>query len=337
MLRLGCVALSVGLLTAAGCGTGSNSSSTPKSATGVSKTVDAEGHRAVVKESAIALFEEASKQAKTNPQAAIDTFKRAAKEENNFAEAWYNIGLLEQKRGNNKEAQEAYEKAIDMRPDMASSYVNMAKMLIDEGKMDEAEKLLLKVVDDQNGIAPFNVEGNLNLGMLYRRKGEAILEEERGGVEPKFSMDGAENKGEIKNKAAYDMFAKSVVYVRRALAGDSNNIYCYENLSAIYYLMNSLDVARLVCEQALIKYDEYNEALKKQLTSLMEQTLKKCAERDGHEAALSFCSEKHEYWKEVNRHDLCIDKDGNRYLLTTVFLIVENEASIDGIACIRLV
>lgn len=266
MLRLGCVAMALGLLTAAGCGTGSDGSkNAPKSATGVSKTVDAEGNRAVVKESAIAVFEEATKLAKSNPQAAIDAFKRAAKEEDNFAEAWYNIGLLEQGRGNVKEAKDAYEKAIDMRPDMAESYVNMAKMLIDEGNTDEAEKLLLKVVDDQNGIAPFNVEGNLNLGMLYRRKGEAILEAERGGVEPKFSMDGAEHKGEIKNKEAYDMFAKSVVYVRRALAGDSNNIYCYENLSAIYYLMNSLDVARLVSEQALIKYNEYNEALKKKL------------------------------------------------------------------------
>ena len=201
MLRLGCVAMALGLLTAAGCGTGSDGSkNAPKSATGVSKTVDAEGNRAVVKESAIAVFEEATKLAKSNPQAAIDAFKRAAKEEDNFAEAWYNIGLLEQGRGNVKEAKEAYEKAIDMRPDMAESYVNMAKMLIDEGNTDEAEKLLLKVVDDQNGIAPFNVEGNLNLGMLYRRKGEAILEAERGGVEPKFSMDGAEHKGEIKYK-----------------------------------------------------------------------------------------------------------------------------------------
>jgi tetratricopeptide (TPR) repeat protein len=101
--------------------------------------------------------------------------------------------------------------------------------------------------------------------MIYRKKGEDILEKERGGSEPKFSMEGSEKKGEIKNKQAYEMFAKSVVYVRRALAGDSNNIYCYENLSAIYYLMNSLEVARLVCEQAMLKYGEYNEMLQKDL------------------------------------------------------------------------
>lgn len=267
--RLACLALaSCALFATTACGSSSNSNSGApvKSATsGESKTVDSSGKRVVVKESAIALFENATKLAKTDPKAAIDGFKKAAKEENNFAEAWYNVGLLEQNQGHLKEAKEAYNKAIEMRPDMAGPYTNIAKMLIDEGNYDEAEKYLLIVVDENKGIEPYNVQANLDLGMLYRHKGEEILEKERGGTEPKFSMEGSEKKGEIKNKDAYNMFAKSVAYVRRALAGDSNNIYCYENLSAIYYLMNSLEVARLVCEQAIIKYSEYNDILKTQL------------------------------------------------------------------------
>ena len=250
MRRLAPVALaSLAICATTACGSSGSSASgaaSVKSPTGASKTVDADGKRAVVKESAIALFEQAVKQAKTNPQAAIDTFKKAAKEEDNFAEAWYNVGLLEQKLGNNKDAKDAYNKAIDMRPDMSGPYINIAKMLVDEGNYDEAEKYLLIVVDENKGIEPYNPEANLNLGMLYRQKGEDILEKERGGTEPKFSMEGSETKGEIKNKDAYAMFAKSVAHVRRALAGDSNNIYCYENLSAIYYLMNSLEVAELL-------------------------------------------------------------------------------------------
>ncbi|MBQ9394877.1 MAG: tetratricopeptide repeat protein [Proteobacteria bacterium] len=268
VLRFGCIAaICVGLgITMVGCGSATTSSGTAtvKSATN-SKTIDESGKRAVVKESAVSMFEQATKLSNTNPQGAIDAFRAAAKEEENFAEAWYNIGLLEQNRGNKKEALAAYEKATDMRPSMPEPYVNQARMLIDEGKTDEAEQLLLKIVDEKTGIAPFNVQANLNLGMIYRHKGEEILEKERGGSEPKFSMEGSEKKGEIKNKQAYEMFAKSVVYVRRALAGDSNNIYCYENLSAIYYLMNSLEVARLVCEQAMLKYGEYNEMLQKDL------------------------------------------------------------------------
>lgn len=269
MRRLAPVAFaSLALCAATACGSSGSSTTgaaSLKSPTGPSKTVDADGKRAVVKESAIALFEEAAKLARSNPQAAIDGFKKAAKEEDNFAEAWYNIGVLEQKLGHTKEAKEAYNKAIDMRPDMSGPYINIAKMLVEEGNDDEAEKYLLIVVDEKTGIDPYNPEANLNLGMLYRHKGEDILEKERGGAEPKFSMEGSEKKGEIKNKEAYAMFAKSVAHVRRALAGDSNNIYCYENLSAIYYLMNSLEVARLVCEQAIIKYSEYNDILKSQL------------------------------------------------------------------------
>ena len=230
MRRLAPVALaSLAICATTACGSSGSSASgaaSVKSPTGASKTVDADGKRAVVKESAIALFEQAVKQAKTNPQAAIDTFKKAAKEEDNFAEAWYNVGLLEQKLGNNKDAKDAYNKAIDMRPDMSGPYINIAKMLVDEGNYDEAEKYLLIVVDENKGIEPYNPEANLNLGMLYRQKGEDILEKERGGTEPKFSMEGSETKGEIKNKDAYAMFAKSVAHVRRALAGDSNNIYC---------------------------------------------------------------------------------------------------------------
>ncbi len=251
------------LSTMVGCGGSSTSgSNSPKSATG---TITADGTRAVVKESAVATFEQGIKQSKNDPNGAIATFKKAAGEQDNFAEAYYNIGLLQQRQGNYADARSAYEKASQMRPDMAEPYVNISKMLLDEGKDEEAEKILLKVIDDKTGIDPYNSEANLNMGMIYRHRGEAILEKERGGSEPKFNMEGSENKGEIKNKEAYEMFAKAVFHVRRALASDSNNIYCYENLSAVYYLMNSLEVARLVCEQAMIKYNEYNEELQKQL------------------------------------------------------------------------
>ena len=156
MRRLAPVAFaSLALCAATACGSSGSSTTgaaSLKSPTGPSKTVDADGKRAVVKESAIALFEEAAKLARSNPQAAIDGFKKAAKEEDNFAEAWYNIGVLEQKLGHTKEAKEAYNKAIDMRPDMSGPYINIAKMLVEEGNDDEAEKYLLIVVDEKTGI-----------------------------------------------------------------------------------------------------------------------------------------------------------------------------------------
>ncbi|MCL2325170.1 MAG: tetratricopeptide repeat protein [Proteobacteria bacterium] len=264
-LRVACAVLAgAGLCGClAGCG---GSGTTTKTAAGVaSSPVDASGNRVAVKEAAIELFSKGLAIADSDPAQAIRLFTQAAKEDGRFAEAWYNIGLLEQRLGNVSEARAAYEKARQMRPDMAGIYTNLAKMLIGEGKYDEAEALLLKVVDDKTGIEPYNVEANLNLGMIYRRRGEAILERERGGVEPKFNISGNERKGEIENREAYDMFAKAVARIRRALSGDSNNIYSYENLCAIYYMLNQLEVARLVCTQAKLKYEEYNAELKSQL------------------------------------------------------------------------
>ena len=262
MLRMAALTLAgCAVMGMSGCGSSSSSgANSVNSATG--PTIDAStGKRVAVSENAIAIFEEATKQAKTDPKTAIETFKKAAKAQSNFAEAYYNIGLLEQKLGNKNDARDAYETALKMRPNLSAAQTNLAKMLIDEGKPDEAEAALLKIVDEKTGTDPYNVEANLNLGMIYRKRGEDILEKERGGSEPKFSMTGSENRGEIKNKDAYNMFAKSISYVRRALASDSNNIYCYENLAAVYYAMNSLEVARLVIDQAYIKYGEYNNIL----------------------------------------------------------------------------
>lgn len=249
-----------------GCGSSSGSSDkSTKTAASVTVNSDGTTTRVAVSADALTTFESAMKAAQTNPAQAIDLFKKAAGQEDNFAEAWYNVGILEEQRGNTSDAKNAYEKAIKMRSDMASAYTGLAHIQIIEGNLDEAEKTLNKVIDDKSGLEPYNVEANLNMGMIYRHRGEKVLEKHSGGVEKKFTMSGSETKGEIKDKEAYDLFAKAVVYIRRALAGDSNNIYCYENLSAIYYLMNSLEVARLVSTQAKLKYDEYNTALKEKL------------------------------------------------------------------------
>ena len=97
MFRSGCfAAMAIAVsLACAGCGTTSNSSSSPQSATS-GNVVDASGKRAVVKEEAIKTFEDATKLIKSNPDAAIEGFKKAAGEEKNFAEAdRIRAGLLE--------------------------------------------------------------------------------------------------------------------------------------------------------------------------------------------------------------------------------------------------
>lgn len=255
----------VSLLCLSACA-GSKSGAGAESASSATTTVVEGGgtKRIAVKDSAITLFEEATAASTSDPEKAKSLLQKAISEDKGFAEAWFNLGVLHERSGQKDEAVKAYEKASALRPEWPDPYVNLGVIYVKQGKEAEGEKLFLKVVDDKNGLDPYNAQANLNMGMLYRKRGVEIIDRDSGGVEPEFSMK-ATDKGVIKNKEANSMFIEAVRYVRRALAGDSNNIYCYENLSAIYYMMNSLEVARLVNDQAIQKQIERNAELDEQL------------------------------------------------------------------------
>lgn len=244
----------------------SSSKSSDQVESATSTTVEGGGtKRVAVKESALALFEQATAESSKNPANAKALLEKAIGEDKGFAEAWFNLGILHERDAKTDDAIKAYENAIKIRPDWPNGYVNLGEIYVKQGKVAEAEKLFLKVVDEKSGLDPYNAQANLNMGMIYRKRGVDIIERDSGGVEPEFTMSGTEDKGVIKNKEANAQFSEAVRYVRRALAGDSNNIYCYENLSAIYYMMNSLEVARLVNDQAVQKQIERNAELDEQL------------------------------------------------------------------------
>ena len=250
------------LLLSSGCGGSASKGGDVKSGADAARS---SGEKVVVKESAIEHFSQGLAAMKSNPAQAKDFFLNATKEEPNFAEAWYNLGILSEQSGDKEGAKKHYEKAISSRRDMGEAYVNLGLVYLEEGKMNEAEQQFIKVVNESNGVDPFNVEANLNLGMIHRIRGEEVLKARAGGKEFEFSVTGSESDEKVTDPEAMKHFSEAVRYIRRALAGDSNNIYCYENLSAIYFMMNHLDVATLVSEQAIEKQKDRNEELKKSL------------------------------------------------------------------------
>ncbi len=222
-----------------------------------------EGGRPVVKAEAMEPFVKAMEVIHSNPQQAKELLAQAVKADNKFGEAYYNIGLLHHREGKVKEAAEAYEKARQLRPDMAEPLVNLGMLAIEAGDFAKAKEYFLKVVDDEKGLDPFNVPANLNLGMLYRIAGEEKIARHNEGKDMggQIGMEGVEERSFTVDEAARQDFAEAVRYVRKALAGDSNNIFCYENLAAIYYMLNNLDVATLVSQQAIQKQIERNAEL----------------------------------------------------------------------------
>lgn len=81
----------------------------------------------------------------------------------------YNLGVLEQNAGKKAEAETAYRKALTLKTDDAKALAgvrsNLALLLIDSGKMDEAAALLAQATQGD----PTNAEYENNLGQVYEK------------------------------------------------------------------------------------------------------------------------------------------------------------------------
>ncbi len=82
--------------------------------------------------------------------------------------AHFNLGAAYQNAQRPNEAIHEYEIALSLRPDINAAYSNIAAIQIDEGRLDEGEKTLLKLTQ----LAPEYPEGFINLAVLYIRKRE---------------------------------------------------------------------------------------------------------------------------------------------------------------------
>lgn len=149
-----------------------------------------------------------------------DHLEDAVKVDNRFAKAWFNLGVVHEKKGEIKEAKAAYKKAADASETFAAPHVNLGRLALKEKKRDEALAQFKQAIAED----PFNPEANNNMSVLLR---------------------------EAKD------YKSAVQHARRSLAGNANNTNAYANLALIYYAMGFNDVAKLVTLNA-IKLDKNN-------------------------------------------------------------------------------
>ena len=82
---------------------------------------------------------------------AIDNYKQALKIKPDYAEAYYNMGVVLRVKGDLEEAINSYKQALNIKPDYAEVYNNMGNTLRDMGNLEEAidsYKQLLKIKPD---------------------------------------------------------------------------------------------------------------------------------------------------------------------------------------------
>ncbi len=177
---------------------------------------------------AVELFEEAGvmweSSASPDYDAIADILEEAVDKDAEYADAWFNLGVTYEALDRQEDAISAYERSAAVNPEQVDGLSNIARILLEQGREGEAERLLEQVVE----VDQFHANANLNLAQIYR--GRARL--------PNGGVDTAEADQAINR-------------VRMALAGDATNPHAYEALSSVYFDLGRYELSQLVCLNAI--------------------------------------------------------------------------------------
>lgn len=105
---------------------------------------------------AVALFQKGQDaHEKGDLSAAVGFYEKAIAEVAEFPEAEYQRGHALLSLGKKDDAEKAFRRAVEIRPDWTLALANLGSILVGKGKYGEAEKLLAKAIslDDQNTLA----------------------------------------------------------------------------------------------------------------------------------------------------------------------------------------
>jgi TonB family protein len=99
---------------------------------------------------------------------ALDSFKRALKENKADGEAWYYLGIVHLQLSEFKKGSEAFKKAIQLRPDLAAqAHAGYAYALVLRNRLNEAVISANKALT----VDPKNIEALYTLGIVDLRRG----------------------------------------------------------------------------------------------------------------------------------------------------------------------
>jgi Tfp pilus assembly protein PilF len=99
--------------------------------------------------------------------AAIDSYKQALKIKPDYAEAYYNMGVALNDKGDPKAAIESYKQALKIKPDYAEAYNNIGNVLKDQGDLEAAIDSYKQAIN----INPDYAEAYYNLSLLHLLRG----------------------------------------------------------------------------------------------------------------------------------------------------------------------
>jgi Flp pilus assembly protein TadD len=153
----------------------------------------------------------------------ISTLREALELDSSSPETWYNLGLALAEQGDTAGSAEAFRRAESIDRQFMRGKAYEGFVLLSNGDVAGAEALFKECIEKRE-----NEPGcNINLAILYARQ---------------------MNAGGRRNN---EMAQKAVLSLRFALTGEALNAAAYVNLARIYQELGRIELARLVCENAI--------------------------------------------------------------------------------------
>ena len=105
--------------------------------------------------------------------------RKSIEVKDDFATAWYDLGVITDEQGRPQEAEVAYRKTVEIDPEYFDAWSNLGVLFIETNRRDEAEAAFRKAIGQTRNILPW-----ANLGLLLTqanrcKEAREILEEAR--------------------------------------------------------------------------------------------------------------------------------------------------------------
>lgn len=167
---------------------------------------------------------------------------------------WYNLGVLLYDKRKLVQAEEAYKKAITIKPSYAEAYYNLGVLLYHEERVRESEKSFRKTIQ----LDPTNAHAWYNLGLLLEDQ-KKYLESEKAYRETVRLQ--ADNANAWYNLALLlddlDKTAESEQALRESIRLQPNYAEAWNNLGVILYEQHKYEEAEQAYREALRLKNDY--------------------------------------------------------------------------------
>jgi len=162
----------------------------------------------------------------------------------NRAVAFYNIGVSHYLLGNIKESEEFFRKSIAENPDLKESYMNLAVVLIQTGKLSEAEVYVTDLLKDE-----YSAKMLVNMANIHLKRGETA---KAASYFEEAMNKGGSSKYVLSNYAYFLMsvgdFQKGIEIIEGLQFKDYTDFY---NLASAYYNIRMYKASLQAVQKAL--------------------------------------------------------------------------------------